>query len=193
MLPGSLPALVYHQLLEAGYDIRTVQELLGQSDVTTDDDLHPRAESGRARGEEPDGSAMKPALAAAPLQPTPEDEFGRCCQPPSSQRIRGDGRSRLTRLAATVLQPTTCVAANGERKEGPGARAKIPALNNLGRIRGRRRHCGWLRARLSGLLNSSWADTTCIRRWHPISRSTVSGRSSNVNVTQPRKRSGEFL
>jgi site-specific recombinase XerD len=37
-------------LLEAGYDIRTIQELLGHQDVSNYDDLHARAEEGRARG-----------------------------------------------------------------------------------------------------------------------------------------------
>ena len=40
-------------LLESGYDIRTVQELLGHADVQHDDDLHARAEPRRARRREP--------------------------------------------------------------------------------------------------------------------------------------------
>ena len=35
-------------LLEAGYDIRTIQELLGHQDVGLQYDLHARAEQGRA-------------------------------------------------------------------------------------------------------------------------------------------------
>ena len=37
-------------MLQPGYDIRTVQELLGHSDVSHDDDLHPRPEPRWARG-----------------------------------------------------------------------------------------------------------------------------------------------
>lgn len=40
-------------LLEAGYDIRTVQELLGAPGGGNDDDLHPRAESRGVGGTEP--------------------------------------------------------------------------------------------------------------------------------------------
>ena len=36
-------------LIEDGYDIRTVQELLGPLQRGDDDDLHPRHEQGRAR------------------------------------------------------------------------------------------------------------------------------------------------
>jgi integrase-like protein len=41
-------------LLQSGYDIRTVQELLGRKDVSTTD-LHPRPEPRRARGAKPAG------------------------------------------------------------------------------------------------------------------------------------------
>jgi site-specific recombinase XerD len=41
------------QLLEMGYDIRTIQELLGAPGRQHDDDLHARAESRWARGAEP--------------------------------------------------------------------------------------------------------------------------------------------
>ena len=40
-------------LLEAGYDIRTIQELLGPQRRLDDDDLHARAEPRRPRGAEP--------------------------------------------------------------------------------------------------------------------------------------------
>lgn len=51
-------------LLEAGYEIRTVQELLGHNDVRTTM-LHPRAESGWSRSLEPGGPLGGSALSRA--------------------------------------------------------------------------------------------------------------------------------
>ena len=45
-------------LLEDGYDIRTIQELLGTSRRQDDDDLHPRAEPWRTRSLQSDGSSL---------------------------------------------------------------------------------------------------------------------------------------
>ncbi len=47
-------------LLMNGYDIRTVQELLGHKSVQDDDDLHPRAQSGRPGRAEPGGPPVGP-------------------------------------------------------------------------------------------------------------------------------------
>jgi integrase len=49
-------------LLEDGYDIRTIQELLGPRGRADHDDLHPRAQPGRARRPKP---ARPPRVAAA--------------------------------------------------------------------------------------------------------------------------------